>query len=422
MAINGGERTVKDSPPKWPFVTDEDIEAVVKALRKSRDDPRYLSAAGGGGPLEELEREFARKMGATYALSTNSGAAALHIALAACEVGPGDEVIVPAYTWGQSAGVILHQNAIPVFADIDPKTYNLDPQSLEERITERTKAVIVVHLYGHPADMDAILDVAEKHGIFVIEDCAQALGAKYKGRYVGTFGHFGCFSVGDGKNIIGGEGGVLLTNDRNLYERALLEGMHPARQNAELTDDSLKPYVDALGHTYRMHPLAAVIARSQLKHLDEWNEMRRRNAEYLSTLLSKIPGVEPPFVAPHCEHVYHQYSPSYFGEQLKGLPRERFIRALQAEGVPIWTYVNVPLHLRRRFQERKFYGKGCPFDCPHAGRRVEYREGDCPVAEERCKKRELNMGSTSWFVDLRPLMEQYAAAFQKVAENVDELL
>ncbi len=408
--------------PIWPRVTDEDIAAVQAALLMSRSDPRYLTSAAGGGPVAEFEARLAQFFGVRHAMATSSGAAALHIAIMAAGVEAGDEVIVSPYTWGQTVSCILQQNAIPVFADIDPHTYNLNPRAIEERLSPYTKAIVVVHLYGHPADMDPILTIARRHNLFVIEDCAQATGALYKGRPVGTLGHFGCFSIGDGKQIIGGEGGFLLTNDDRLYERAVAFGQHPARQWAEIQDPDLRRDIDALIYTYRIHPLAAVIGHSQLRWLDQWNAERRRNHERLSAGLTGIPGIRPVFVAEGCQHVYHQYSPSFVPEEVPGISRETYVAALAAEGVPISLgYVRTPIHLRPRMRERRYvFGRGYPW---RAGfREIVYQPGDCPQAEARCALYELSIGAgPAWLGDQTPLIAQILDAFQKVAENLEAL-
>ncbi|HID07667.1 MAG TPA: DegT/DnrJ/EryC1/StrS family aminotransferase [Armatimonadetes bacterium] len=367
LAIEGGEKTVTLEPPTWPRLHVKEIEAAIDALRIAAsgvdDSWEYLCSARGGGPTAEFERKFAQFMGAKYAMATNSGGAALHIAVMASGVEAGDEVIVSPYTWGQSVSCVLQQCAIPVFADIDPKTYTLDPASIEAKITPRTKAIVVVHIYGHPADMDGIMDVARRYGLKVIEDCAQATGAIYKGRRVGTIGDFGCFSIGNGKQIIGGEGGVLLTNDERLYELANVFGQHPMRQQHVVQDDELRRLMDSLIFTYRIHPLAAIIAGVQLNYLDEWNEQRRRNHELLSDGLGDMPGIEPVYTAPECTHVYHIYSPTFIPEEVEGISRDTYIKALQAEGVPIsHGYVRMPIHLRPRMREKKyFFGRGYPW-------------------------------------------------------------
>ena len=424
LAIQGGSKTVTLPPPIWPQVGEEEIEAVVAALRASRTDTRYISAPGGGGPVQEFEEQFAEFIGVKLAMTTCGGGPALHVAVMAAGVEAGDEVIVSPYSWGQTASCILHQNAIPIYADIDPRTYTLDPQSIEDHITESTKAIVVVHIYGHPADMDPIMEIAERHRLPVIEDCAQAVGARYKGRRVGSFGHVGCFSIGDGKNISGGEGGVLVTDDEKLFEIANLVGQHPARSHTAVKDDRLRRYLDSLIYTYRIHPLSAVIAGVQLRYLDQWNAERRANADYLSDKLGEIPGIEPPFARPECEHVYHIYSPSFVPEEVQGISRQTYVKALGAEGLPIGKgYVSTPIHLRPRHRDRQyFYGKNCPWSCTHAGRDVTYEPGDCPNAERRCAETELVIGgSTGWLGDQTPLLDQYIAAFRKVTDSLDVL-
>ena len=424
LAIQGGPKAVTLPAPIWPRVGEEEIEAVAAALRASKTDTRYISAPGGGGPVQEFEERFAEFIGAKFAMTTCGGGPALHIAVMAAGVEAGDEVIVSPYSWGQTASCILQQNAIPVYADIDPRTYTLTPESIEDRITDSTKAIVVVHIYGHPADMDPIVEIAERHGLPVIEDCAQAIGARYKGRPVGSFGHFGCFSIGDGKNISGGEGGLLVTSDAKLYEIANLVGQHPARSHTAVKDERLRRYIDSLIYTYRIHPLSAVIAGVQLKYLDQWNAERRASADRLSENLKEIPGIEPPFVAEGCEHVYHIYSPSFVPNEVEGISRQTYVKAVAAEGVPIGSgYVNVPIHLRPRHQDRQyFYGKSCPWSCKHARRDVTYQPGDCPNAEQRCVETELTIGgSTGWLGDQRPLIGQYVAAFKKVTGALDVL-
>jgi dTDP-4-amino-4,6-dideoxygalactose transaminase len=425
LALLGGEKVVTLSPGPWPRLGDEEVNAVCDAANKARTDGRYLCSAGGETPVKEFEELFARTMGAQWAMTTCGCGPALHIAMMAAGVQAGDEVIVSPYSWGQTVSCILHQNAIPVFADIEPFTYTLDPGSVEQRVTPNTKAIVVVHIYGHPADMDGINAVAKRHGLKVVEDCAQATGAIYKGRRVGVLGNLGCFSIGDGKNVIGGEGGLLLTSDERLWKLANLMGQHPARHGRVVAGDpELEPYVDSLIYTYRIHPFTCVIAGVQLPHMDEWNAERRRNADRLSQGLKEIPGISAPHVAPGCEHVYHIYSPSFVPDDIEGISRETFVKAVAAEGVPIGMgYVRNPIHLRRWMQERNyFYGKGCPWTCAHAKREVRYSKGDCPVAERRCEEEELTIGgSTAWLGDESKMIDQYLDAFRKVAENLEAL-
>ena len=426
LALHGGPKAVEidtleklNLRPGWPIVGEEEIEEVVKTMRAGD-----ISAAGGGGVMQEWEEAFAKYLKVDHVVATNSCCAAIHACLGACGVKPGDEVIATPYTWGQTVAPIMQQNAIPVFVDIDPRTYNLDPDRIEEQIRPQTRAILVCHICGHAADMDAIMKVAESYDVKVIEDCAQAIGASYKGRKVGTLGHMSAFSIGDGKNMVGGEGGMLTTNDEELYERALLVSMHPARTRSQIKDPKLQRWIDSMAvPTYRIHPLSCAIAKVQLKHLDGWNYWRNEHAKYFSKELEEFAGIEPAYESPDCFHVYHMYSPSYHGEELAGLSRDGYIKALRAEGVSIGSYVNMPIHLRRRMQEHYYWGRGCPWSCKFAVREVNYRKGDCPVAEERCEKRELNIGSINWYSkERRAIVDMYLEAFRKVHAQINKIM
>jgi dTDP-4-amino-4,6-dideoxygalactose transaminase len=333
------------------------------------------------------------------------------------DVGPGDEVIVSPYTWGATVGCILHNNAIPIFADIDPRTFNIRPDDIERKITDRTKAIIAVHIFGHPCDMEPIMAIAKKRNLRVIEDCSQAHGATYKGRKVGSWGDIGCFSIQASKNLIGGEGGVLVFDDESLFGEVVSWASHPMRQFQELSDSPLSTYVDSIAPNFRMHPVSAAIAKIQLRRLDTWMAQRRENFHYLSSRLADIPGIEPPYVSGDCEHGVHMVALTYKADELNRTPLEKFRNVLALEGVENASYVGTPIHLRPRLQERKFWGKGCPWDCGHASRLVEYKQGDCPVAEQRCSGEELTLPSVGFHVPCRDYLDQIADAFKKVVNT-----
>lgn len=422
LALCGGEKTVTAPFPHWPRVEPAEIDAVVEALGKSATDWQYLCSAAGGGPTAEFEQAFAAFMGSPHAMCTSGGGPALHIAVMAAGVQAGDEVICSPYTWGQSVSCVLQQCAIPVFADIDSDTYTLDPVSVESCITEHTRAIVAVHLYGHPAEATALRALADDYGLALIEDCAQATGAALDGQRVGTFGDFGCFSIGDGKQMIGGEGGVLLCRDERGYQLANAFGQHPARQSHQVTDPELRRYMDSLIYTYRIHPLAAVIAMGQLPRLDTMNGERDANHRRLSAGLAGLPGIRPPLVKEGCTHVWHQYSPSFVPEEVEGISRELYVRALAAEGVPLSLgYVRQPIYLRPSFQDKRYFlGRGLPWSLGY--RRVDYRRGDCPNAEERCDRLELSLGAgPGWIGDQSELVDQILAAFEKVTGRLDEV-
>jgi dTDP-4-amino-4,6-dideoxygalactose transaminase len=262
--------------------------------------------------------------------------------------------------------------------------------------------------------------VAERHGLTVIEDCAQAHGAVYKGRKVGTIGDAGAFSFQASKATSAFEGGALITNRRELYQRAVLLSMHPARQGEEVAGCDLAAYRDSTAFNYRMNSLAAAMAKSQLGFLDERNAWRIRNVERLYGALDGVPGLTPVRTPEDRVNVYHLAAFRYDAAALGGLPRERFIAAARAEGVPLGHYVDTPIHLRPRFRDRFFYPKGCPWRCGHAARDVAYRRGDCPVAEEAAET-DLTLYTGHLADDRTPLIDQLAAALRKVAAHAGDI-
>ncbi|RJP15983.1 MAG: DegT/DnrJ/EryC1/StrS family aminotransferase [Candidatus Abyssobacteria bacterium SURF_5] len=400
------------APSPWPVINDEVIDAVVRVLREES-----LSPIMQVGIIKEFEDNFAQYQGRKFAFAVNSGTAALDTALHVSGVGPGDEVIVSPYTWGATVGCILHNNAIPVFADIDPLTFNIRPDEIRKKITDRTKAIVTVHIYGHPCDMDPINEIAREHNLRVIEDCAQAHGATYNGRKVGSLGDIGCFSLQASKNLTGGEGGILVFDDETLFDEVVSWASHPMRQFMELQDKPLGAYIDSVAPNFRMHAVSAAIANVQLKHLDTWVAQRRKNLAYLTRSLSDIPGIRTTFVAPNCEHAVHIIPFIYKADELNNVPLEKFRNALALEGLETNSYVGTPIHLRPRFQERRFWGKGCPWSCGYAGRSIEYRKGDCPVAEKRCSGEELTLQSIGFHVPCTDYLDQIGAAFKKAANK-----
>ena len=402
------EKIVTEEWPKWPVITEEDVKAAAEVMRRGE-----MSLAGGGGELQKFEEEFAEYQGRKFCLSVNGGTAALDTGVALSGAGPGDEVLVSPHTWGATVGCILHNNAIPVFVDIDPKTFTMEPKKIEEKITERTKAIMVVHIYGIPADMDPIMEIAKKHKLMVIEDCAQATGSKYKGRLVGSLGHIGCFSLQASKNLACGEGGAIVLDDEELYEEALLYASHPTRHGRAVSGRMAR-YVDSLGWNFRMFPPAAAVARVQLKHLDERNEIKRKNIERLFEGIRALPGIGLPELPDYLEPSYHMIPLTYKDEDLGGVDREEFLSQMREAGVRIGHYVTRPIYLRPRHQEYSFYTRGCPWTCPYADRLVEYKKGDCPVTEEICEKRELTLSASPLAQPCDKLIDQIIAAFKAV--------
>ena len=347
------------TPRRWPILTDNDRAAVARVL-----DRGVLSGAGAP-EMRALEAEFATAIGARFCLATNSGTSALHIALAAAGVGPGDEVIVPALSFIATAQAVLHQGAIPVFADIDPVTYDIDPADAARRVTSRSRAIVAVHLHGLPADMSAIDALAQGAGLTVIEDAAQAHGALYKGRAVGTLGAMAAFSLNSTKNLPAGEGGLFVTNSEELYARAArvrFDGLEPPSKwdPSYPLDDEADSQATVRGWMYLPGELTSALARSQLQRLAETTARSQRNAARLSERLARLPGVEPPAAPPDRTHVFHKYrvrlDPERAGVRLSSPAlRDRLLEALRAEGVEAVLWQTVPLPAHPLFASRERY-------------------------------------------------------------------
>ena len=309
LAVNGGPKTVPEGLEKpWPPITQDDIDAVVGVLKSG-----VL-----WGPTEEqvtgLQREFADYVGARHALVVNSGTAALHAAVVAAGVGPGDEVITPAYSFWATAQAILAHNGIPVFSDIDPETMNMDPGDIEARITDRTKALMPVHVHGLCADMDPINQIARKHNLKVIEDAAQAAGASYNGTSAGILGDVAGFSLNGSKNLPAGEGGIVTTNDDELYTRARQMSMFGEQ---EVPKGSIRLYdAEIMGFNYRNNEMADAFCRSMLRRFDALQAARTENCEYLSAQLAKIKGLKPPRAPEGYVHAWHLYKVRVYPEEL----------------------------------------------------------------------------------------------------------
>lgn len=422
LAALGGPKAVTRKKPAWPCPTDEEIAAVVASIRAGREDWRYLCAAPKGGPGEALEERMKRELNVPFAIATSAGGPALHIACMA-SLQMGDEAITSPYSWGQTTSCILQSGGIPVFADIDPETLTLDPQKVEAKITPRTKAIVVVHIGGVPAELDALRALADRHGLLLIEDCAQAQGSLYRGRPVGTIGDFGCFSMGSSKNLAAGEAGMVVMKDRALYEKALLAGMHPARTGADVHDPERRAWIDSLIYTYRINAVSAALALKQLDRLEAMNAWRRRNVKALAERLADVPGIRALNVPAHRDPAWHMAWWTFVPEDVPGVSRAQYVKALQAEGVPVSaSYVGTPIHLRTVFQRKAYhFGRGYPWAAHPEGEKIQYRAGDCPVAERRCAEQDLHMLGSWAMEDVTPLLDEIAAAFRKVAAQLDKV-
>jgi len=420
LAIAGGNPILKRSDyQNWPIIGPDDRRLINEVLDSG-------IVAGGTAPqVAALEREWAEYIGTKYCLTTNSGTAALHMSLAAVGAGPGDEVITSAFTFLASASCALHQNAIPVFVDIDPRTYCMDPDKLEAAITERTKAIIPVHIQGLPADMDRIMAIARRHNLYVIEDACQAHGATYKGRKVGGIGDIGTFSLNNYKNLPGGEGGLFNTNSLEYLEKGMLIRCF----GDEIDEVSRRRIYNAsiLGYMYRNQELPAAFARAQLRHLDEYNAIRIANANYLSQKLAQIPGVIPPYCPPECQHVYFMYNVR-FDPQAAGVdasPRRFRIaveKALYKEGMLVGQWQTMPVPAQDIFQSKLGYGgSSFPWAVNEAkGIHYNYDPNQFPVAQALCDSYTIVHGVHA--PNGRELMDKIIAAFHKVFADLPTAL
>lgn len=292
-----------------------------------------------GPKVEEFEKAFAGYIGTKYAVAVNSGTAALHVALLAAGIKPGDEVITTPFSFIATANCCLFCNAVPVFADIDDKTFNITPATIEKKITSKTKAVIIVDLYGQACEMDEIGEICRKHNLILIEDACQAHGAMYKGKKMGSFG-IGCFSFYPTKNMTTGEGGMVTTSDENIARLSKMIRTHGQAQR----------YIhDMLGYNYRMTDIAAAIGICQLKKLDEANTKRLKNARYLTENLGKIKGIIPPYIAPERNHVFHQYTIKVT-ESYK-MSREDLQKKMLEKGIGTAIYYPIPIHKQPLYQK-----------------------------------------------------------------------
>ena len=373
-----GGTPVRTKPfPHWPDYGEEEITAATTVLKSGK------LARQSGSWVNQFEQDFAEKFGAKHAVAVSSGTAALHVALAALGIGPGDEVINTPHCFIGTATPVVHSAAVPVFADIEPKTFNIDPQTIAARITPRTKAIIPVHLNGCPAEMDAILDIARQHKLFVVEDAAQAHGGEYRQQMVGTIGDIGCFSFWEDKIITtGGEGGMLITNDSELAKRAKKFHHHgeDRRDGAYYKGERLYHHA-TLGYNYRMTEIQGAIGTAQLKKLDKYVAARRKHSHHLTELLTPLEGILPPYEPPHVKHVFYKYI-IRLDREILDIDAEQFVKTLSAEGIPCSRRYPTPLHQQPVFVEHNGFGNtSAPFSPPWHSVEAEYGSGS-PVAEK----------------------------------------
>jgi perosamine synthetase len=409
-ALLGGSPVRTGAFPHWPVTDPQDREALLEVFRSGRWSRSY------GGPVAgQFEKAYADLMGARHCIAVANGTSALFASLAALGVGPGDEVILPPYTFVATLNVILLQHALPVFVDVDAETFQIDATKVENAITERTAAVIPVHIGGAAADLDVLLPVAAKHRLPVVEDACQAHLGEWRGRKVGTLGDAGCFSFQASKNLNCGEGGAIVTNDAELAEKCYAFHNN-CRPRSTAGYDAR--YLGSRGANLRLTDLQAALLLSQMRRLEEQSRVRDENAAYLTRLLEEIPGVRPARLHAGCtRNAWHLYMFRYQADSFAGLSRPAFLRALQAEGIPCsggYSPLNreefVLASLRTRAYQRMYP--------PELLAGWEERN-QCPVNDLLCKE-------AVWFTQTQLLgprsdMDQIAAAIRKIQAHAPDL-
>jgi len=361
----------------------DDRRELMEAIEKGFDDPSFFSSLSGVGPVAKFESAFAAATGGKYALALSSCTAAIHVSLMALGIGPGDEVICSPYTWGQSVAPIIFTGATVVFADIDAQTLTIDPNFVEERLSPRTKAILPVHIFGIPADMDSLTAIARKNGVKIISDTAQAFGALSKGRKLGGLGDAACYSLGRGKAVYGGEGGVLVTNDEILYERAVAISQHPLRASREVFCATDIPFEDELGWNYRIHPFAALLALIDLKKAEGRVARWRDQLEQVHEEIKGIPELEPVCCDPEDTAAAYRIPLTYKPSKAQGISRETFIIEMEETGLNLFTGpVEVPIHLRTTFRSNIYKNFSIQ-------RHLTHQNHPCITAEYRCAFQEL---------------------------------
>ncbi|MBD3183213.1 aminotransferase class I/II-fold pyridoxal phosphate-dependent enzyme [Candidatus Poribacteria bacterium] len=410
LAINGGDKAVnRNMGREWPIRDENEEKALIEVIKSAR-----WWGGGEGSKVWEFEDAFAKYQDAKYGVTTNSGTQALICALKAAGVEPCDEVLVPSLSFFASATCVLFINAIPVFVDVDPNTYGPSAESMEAVITERTKAAVIVHNGGYPANMDAIVEVSRKHDLPIIEDCAHAHASEWRGTRVGAIGHLGAFSLMAGKSLAGGEGGIILTNHPELREK-LYAYMDLGRW-VERPDKSIRLPSTS---NFRMPEWTAAVLLTQLSKLDEQVEIRERNFTYLAEGLKDIDGIEPFERDPRVTRwsIYY-WNFKYIQEKFDGIPRDKFLAAIGAEGVP----ASVGAHGRPIYQNPLFQsmtdGKTWPVKCPD--HYIDYTKTHCPEAERIFKTEAICISHRYFLGDISD-MDLIIDAVKKVRANTDEL-
>lgn len=404
LAIEGGTPVRRRPLPGGKKVGKEELKELIDVIDSGQ------MYRWGGTKVVQFEREFAELHGVSHAITSNSGTSSIHVGLAMLNPGPGDEVITgPVTDLGSILPIVFH-NCIPIFSDLDPETYNMDPESVEANVTPRTKAIMAIHLFGNPSDMDAILDIGKRHGIPVMEDCSQAHLALYKDKLVGTLGEIGCFSLQQSKHMTTGSGGVTITDNDEYGKRGMLfmdKGQHQ--------DWQWPRKYGILGLNYHMTELSGAVACAQVRKVRDVVARRRRNGELLTSLLEGVPNIQPQKVLPGCHNSYWLYGLTVNPDA--PFTASQFVEAYGAEGLPASpSYIGKPIFLCSQAisEQRTFGNSSHPWDHPNARKGIRYTEGLCPRTEDLLN-RMVTLPLAEWYGEED--IQDIATALRKVATH-----
>ncbi len=411
LAINGGPKTIRHNEDRifrWPDTGKEELAAARRLIKSGQ-----LSFSEDS---EILVDEFKKLVGVKYGMCFNNGTSAGHSCFFAIDIRPGDEIITGAFTFWASILQALHLGGVPVFAEMDPKTLNIDPDDIEHRITKRTKAIVVTHMLGLPCEMRPIMRIARKHGLKVIEDASHAHGATYRGKPIGSFGDVSFFSMQSSKLMPAGEGGIFVTNNREYYHRALAWGHYGINRNMK---SQYAHFLTGLGIKYRIHPLAAAIGLCQLRKLKRHNRTRNSNCERLHKGLRKLKCWDITETPKHLKRVYYEDWQPWKPEAAPGVTKERFLAALRAEGCRVGDARYNLLHQQDIFADPKIYSKDGIFPIfASLPNKSIYRGDELPISEAHRQK----LFSLPKFPNgTHQDVDLHLKAFKKVEDNLDEL-
>ena len=397
LAILGGPKVTNEAWPKWPMAGTRERELVDEVLSSD-----LWGGTGLGPKIQEANDRFAHYCDAKFGASVANGTVTMELCLRAWEIGPGDEVIVPAFTFMATSTSVHCTGATVVYVDIDPKTYNLDAERIEEAVTEKTKAVIPVHLAGHPADMDPILEIAGKNGLKVLEDAAQAHGAIYKGKKTGSLGHAASFSFQQSKNLQSGEGGMVVSNDGELIDRIHYSLSKFGRGIRERYSGH-QHYTFGINACYS--EIQAAVLLAQMERLEDQTSLRARQGKALIEMLEGIPGIEPLLWQPYCDrHGFHLFLLNFNSQEFEGVSRAQFLAAVHAEGVPCMSLYPMPLYEQEVYQ---------------ADKTLSMRFSPCPVTEKACS--DLVFFEHNLLLGSQGQIESIAKAVRKVRAHAGDL-